>query len=357
MVNTSTTAVITAGANTGGAFFDVKFQDCGVKFANAAQSISVRQARFVMEGGSLLSGGTSPTSFVVFAGDGAMALLDGVNLVNAAAAVNIFSPSTMPVTGVIRNSKLPASWSGALGVPTGPAQRFEMYNCDSTDTNYRLWISDFTGSVKSETTIVRTGGASDGTTALSWKMDTTANALYPMLDMRSPEIVAWNTTLSSITATVEIVHDTNVAAGQGAGTGSRFQDDEVWLEVMSLSTSGFPLGTWTRDSKADVLAAAADQTDSSGTLRLPLRRSSGHACRRSREALNIASAAIRVRLWHWCELVQECLRSGPSRSDGRDHQAITRSPMEPAHQAASDQSNDVRSAFPACQKATQNQTK
>lgn len=136
-----------------------------------------------------------------------------------------------------------------------------MHNCDSGDTNYRLWVEDYAGSVKHETTIVRTGGASDGTTTISWRMATTANAEYPVVLMCSPEIVAWNdTTGSSVTATIEIVHDS-----MGAGSGSKFQDDEIWLEVMYLGTSGFPLGSWIRDCKADVLAAATNQDDSTET--------------------------------------------------------------------------------------------
>lgn len=135
-----------------------------------------------------------------------------------------------------------------------------MHNCDSGDTNYRLWVEDYAGSIKSETTIIRTGGASDGTTGLSWKMATSANAEYPVVHLESPEIVVWSDTTGSKTVTVEIVHDS-----QGAGSGSKFQDDEIWLEVMYLGTSGYPLGTWIRDCKADIMATAANQTDSSET--------------------------------------------------------------------------------------------
>ena len=136
-----------------------------------------------------------------------------------------------------------------------------MHNCDSGDTNYRLWAENYKGSIKSETTIVRTSGSSDGTTSLAWKMSTSANAEYPTIVLYSPERAIWNeTTGSAKTLTVEIVHDS-----QGAGSGSKFQDDEIWLEVMYLGTSGFPLGTWITDAKADVLATAANQADSSVT--------------------------------------------------------------------------------------------
>lgn len=162
-----------------------------------------------------------------------------------------------------RNCKLPASWSGTLcsSTPTQVGLQYILDNCDSGDTNYRKWTEDYSGSVKHETTIVRTGGATDGTTALAWKMATTANAEYPIQTLRSPEIVRWNeTTGSAITVTAEIVHDS-----QGSGTSSAFTDKEIWLEVQYLGTSGFPRSTFIDDAAADVLASAADQTSSSET--------------------------------------------------------------------------------------------
>lgn len=130
-----------------------------------------------------------------------------------------------------------------------------MYNCDSADTNYRLWIQDYTGSVVSETTVVRSGGASDGATAISWKMTSTANAVYPHLTLSPCEIVTWNETVgSAITATIEIVTD-NVT----------LTDGECWVEVTYLGTSGTPLGASVNDAKADVLATAANQTTSTET--------------------------------------------------------------------------------------------
>jgi hypothetical protein len=238
-----------------------RWKDCDVKFGNSGHKVSSSTARLIWEGGSLLSGGTSPTTLFTPASAGAE--LSGLDLSNASAGMNIFTPGT---TGrakvVIRNSKLPASWSGVLVSGTlSQGTRCEMYNCDSGDTNYRIWIEDYNGSLKQETTIVLTGGASDGTTTLSWKIASSANAKFPHQAFTSPEIMIWNdTTGSSKTVTCEIVHDS-----QGAGSGSKFQDDEIWLEVMYLGTSGYPLGTWITDSKADVLATAANQADSSVT--------------------------------------------------------------------------------------------
>lgn len=133
----------------------------------------------------------------------------------------------------------------------------EAYNCDSADTNYRLWVEDYCGSIKDETTLVKTGGASDGDTPLSWKMASSANAEYPLHILRSPEIFSERITSvgGSKTITVDILRD----------SATNLKDDEIWLEVQYLGTSGFPLSLFADDAKADVLATAADQAASSAT--------------------------------------------------------------------------------------------
>jgi len=70
------------------------------------------------------------------------------------------------------------------------------------------------------------------------------------------EIVQWNETVgSAITATIEIVHDsvTNIT------------DQQIWMEVQYLGTSGTPLALFVDDAAADYITAAADQADSSAS--------------------------------------------------------------------------------------------
>jgi hypothetical protein len=183
------------------------------------------------------------------------ATISGVDLSNFSSSLNLCSFGFNGIV-IFRDCKLPASWSGSLvtGTITSGA-RAELYNCDSADTNYRLIVTDYAGSITSETVIVMTGGASDGTTPLSWKMVSGANAEYPLVSLCSPEIVKWNdTTGSAITATVEIITD-NVT----------LTDAECWIEVQYLGTSGFPLSVFVSDAKADILATAANQSSSSVT--------------------------------------------------------------------------------------------
>lgn len=237
----------------------LRLTDCTLKYANAANRSIVYSAAEI-NGGSIASGSTTPNYIFSFAADRTQGrlLVSGFDFSNLSSSMVLCNGAGAGIgTMVFRNCKLPASWSGTLitGTIPGPGARYEMHNCDSTDTNYRTWVEDYAGSIKSETTIVRTGGASDGTTTLSWKMVSSANAEYPTVPLVSGEIVVWNdTTGSSKTVAVETITD-NVT----------LTDGECWLEVMYLGTSGFPLGTWITDAKADVLATAANQTTSTET--------------------------------------------------------------------------------------------
>lgn len=240
-------------------------EDCNIKLTNASQSISPHGGTWIWRGGSLVSGSITSTALIRTANSrcAVAAIVEGVDLSAGASTMGLTGVMNAGTRVLFRNCKLPGSWSGALCSTSPPAAgvRVEMHNCDSGDTNYRLWVEDYCGSIKSETTIIRTGGASDGTTGLSWKMASSANAKYPTHLLESPDIVIWNdTTGSSKTVTVEIVHDS-----AGAGSGSKFQDDEIWLQVQYYGTSGFPLGTHITDCKADVLATAANQADSTET--------------------------------------------------------------------------------------------
>lgn len=261
--------VIGFGSGGGGAHGITELRNCQFKLGGSGHRIQADHDLYIY-GGSWASGGTNPTGiFTMSSTRPTNLLIDGFDFTNLSTTFNIIQSTTEgSCNAIIRNCKLPASWTGGP-LASGQAKlgsRICMYNSDNGDTNYRVWIEDYGGTIRDETTIVRSGGASDGTTPISWKMSTSANTAYPTSVLYSDWISQWNeTTGSSLTATVEIVHDTNVAAGQGAGTSSRFQDNEIWLEVFYSNDASFPLYASATDKPANILTAAADQTDSSVT--------------------------------------------------------------------------------------------
>lgn len=141
-------------------------------------------------------------------------------------------------------------------VPLGPsATEVDFIRCSSSGVNYTVFRHRYSGTLNDETTIVRTGGASDGTTSIAWKVDTTANCTFTA-PFECPPIVVWNdTTGSSVTATVEGIW----------GGGAVPNDDDIWLEVEYLGDASSPQGSFVNDGKANLLATAAGQTSSSET--------------------------------------------------------------------------------------------
>lgn len=143
---------------------------------------------------------------------------------------------------------------GASFVSQG-ANTIDFIRSGSAGVNYTVHRAAYAGTLDEETTIVRTGGASDGTTPIAWKVITTANCTYSM-PFECPPIAIWNdTTGSAVTATVEGIW----------GAGVVPLDTEIWIECEFLGSSSSPLGSFVADCAADLLTAGANQTSSSET--------------------------------------------------------------------------------------------
>lgn len=227
------------------------------KFGHASQFVSWGGSTNLFVYGGGIASGSAGVNAMHVTSTLINANYSAVNLSNLASTGNLINTSSG--SGLYRfiNCQLPSGWSGSLqSAPTSVfGVRVEMNNSDGADTNYRSAVSDSSGTLVTTTSVYNDAGATDGTTRVSWKVTSTTLAEF-MVPFRTTEIVRWNeTTGSAITATVEIVHD-----GASAAT-----DGEVWLEVMSLGTSGVPLGTWISDAKADTLASATAQATSSAT--------------------------------------------------------------------------------------------
>lgn len=246
---------INFGSATSNVESRVHLRNTDVKFTATGHGIVPAQCKLIWEGGSLLAGGTSPTALILPAGNQIDVLVSGVDLSAAGAGMNLVAATASGAgTVVFRNCKLPASWTGFPAAYTSANVRVEMWNCDSGDTNYGMWINDYFGNITHEAVITRTGAA--GNPLISWKMVSAADAEYPIMVLRSPEMAIRNAvTGSAVTVTVEIIHDSL----------TDLNDDEAWLEVLYMGTAGVPLGTWVADSKATVLSSAAAQTASTVT--------------------------------------------------------------------------------------------
>jgi hypothetical protein len=225
-----------------------------VKFANASAGIDcVRNFLWKNTASAIDTDGAIPTSLFreSLSGEAGRVVVSGVDLSSIDTGNYLVAPLSTgsSQTHVFSNCKLGSGFAVKSGDIAGWSQKIILENCDSGDTNYRNELWTFGGSVVTETTIKRTGGASDGTTGFCRKVATLSSGVSFASPLRCPPIVGWNeTTGSAITLEVEILHD----------SATNLEDDEVWLEVEYLGTSGYPLGLVADDKTSTPLTSVVN---------------------------------------------------------------------------------------------------
>ena len=242
---------------TGGVNFrvtNVTFLNTTIAFGSTSDQIAVNNGRFVWKNTpSAIAGAVFPTNLFATIAGLAGVYLQGVDLSALGSGKQIFNTNT---DNFLIDCKLGASVTLAA-TPTVLAPRYYSIRSDSSGTNYVNGMVSYQGTLTTETTIVRTGGASDGTTPFAWKIITTANTKWPYPHhFESPPISIWNdTTGASKTITIE---------GTWGG-GAVPNNDEIWIECEYLGDASYPRGLFANSGKADNLAAASACTSSSET--------------------------------------------------------------------------------------------
>lgn len=225
-------------------------------FGATGDTCIIKGCRFVwLATPSAIGGATVPTTlFVGNASFPSWFEFEGVDLSALASGATIFGSLSQAHTGLLKDCKLGASVTIAA-TPASQSPKITVVRCDSGDTNYRTEKYAYEGTQTTETTIVRTGGASDGTTPIAWKILTTANSKR-YLPFEALPISIWNeTTGSAITLTIEGIW----------GGGAVPTNANIWMDVEYLGTSGFPLGNSATSGPADQLAAGTNLSAGSGT--------------------------------------------------------------------------------------------
>jgi hypothetical protein len=128
----------------------------------------------------------------------------------------------------------------------------DLVNCDNGATNYRNERYLYEGTKTTELIVVRSGGASDGTTAYSQKIVTgTGSSWYfPYTDQAIP---VWIDS-AGVGKTITLYGIASFLPN----------NDEFWFEVQYLSSSGSPVGARLTTTKSNILATGtALATDTS----------------------------------------------------------------------------------------------
>lgn len=225
------------------------WQNTQVKFGATGDQIRLGPKLIWTNTASAVQGATVPAVLFQLGNALGGSRISGVDL--SAVTGQIFG-GTNPRYDVLERCKVAAGVVFTVA-PVRPERLVDVIQCDSGATTYVQSRIAYQGTLTQETTIVRSGGASDGTTPLSWKIVSTANSNW-VSPFESFPIAIWNDTVgSSVTATVEIV-----AAGA-------LNNDDVWMEVEYLGSASTPQASFVNSTKANNLATGSALTASGAT--------------------------------------------------------------------------------------------
>jgi hypothetical protein len=232
----------------------VRWVNSKVNFAVVGMGINIQNGSFEwVNTATAIQGSTFPTTLLQLVSPG-HCRLEGVDLSALGSGKTIAGLVNIPTANsLLKDCKLGASVTIVSNQTNQFSGRFDVIRCDSGNTNYRNESYMLTGTQTTETTIVRTGGATDGTTGFSHKIVTNADAVklqpYELLP-----IAIWNDTVgSSQTITVEAI------------ASAVLNNDECWMEVEYLGDASFPIGSLASTYKTNILATGAANTTSTAT--------------------------------------------------------------------------------------------
>ncbi len=217
------------------------------------------EARFVdfrwSNTSSAITGATIPTTlFDMLSNNVSTVYVEGVDLSAVNSGGTLVGTSAAP-TGkyIFKDCKIGGSVTVA-GTPAsqGGAETY-VVRSDSGGSNNRAEKYQYAGTSKISTAMVRTGGASDGITAIGWQLVTTANST-PIFPLEAFPIAIWNPTYPStdVTVTLEGIWSSTVVPTNA----------EIWFDVEYMGSASSPAGSFKTCGIADGLTAATNLTAS-----------------------------------------------------------------------------------------------
>lgn len=216
---------------------------------------------FRWRGGAVDTGGSGSMRFWRTGTNDATGIFEDVDLSDlgrGATVAYLYSPSSdVGTMAIFTRCKLPDD-AGFVFVEGSPdyynSGRLTLHHCSSANQTYDFYEQSYEGVVEDNTSIYRTGGATDGTTALSAKMVSSAGCVDNLIALESIPIHGWTSSTTEKTFTVEGVWD----------SATNIQNDEIWVELEYPADNSSGLGAIAKD-KCAILGTPADQTASTET--------------------------------------------------------------------------------------------
>jgi len=254
--NSISSGPIQVGALGTGTLNRIDWNNCTVEFSNTGQKIALQNTVFSWKDTASALLGTIPTFLFLNTSAPSIGYIEGVDLSGAGSGKTLVGDATIcPSRMYFKDCKLNASVTLAVTPSLPGLGEAEFTRCDSGATNYRTEKYTYYGTQTVETTIVRTGGATDETTSIAWKIITTANSKW-VFPFEAMPIAFFNETAGSpITVTIHGIW----------GDGAVPNDDEVWIDVEYLGSASDPQGSYATSTKASNLSTGSALPSDSST--------------------------------------------------------------------------------------------
>lgn len=252
---TTSGSFIVIGLNGGGnTLHQMVWNNCSISFGSTGNTM-ITDANFYWNNSVALVGGSSvPTTLFTPASTGVGQIVcDGVDLSGIGSGSTLFATSNASLKyQQLINCRLNASVT-ISATPTTPGTSLDLVVSDSGSSKTRQERYQYGGTLTTETTFTRVGGATDPAGDLiSWKMVSTANSAGTT-PLASFPITIWNPTVgSSVTATVEIESQTTLT------------NSDIYMVVEYLGNSSYPLSSQV-STRTAFLATAANVTSSAAS--------------------------------------------------------------------------------------------
>lgn len=249
--NTNSNSHIQVGESTS---TSIHWDNVVCTFGDVGQGLRAFGGRFKWQSTTAAILGSVPTTLFNATSAAMDIKLEGVDL-SAMTTQTIFAASTLASRQNVTNCKIGAGVV-ITGVSTGVhGPETYVINSDSAGTNYRHEKHTYAGSQVVDTVLIRTGGASNGTTGIATKITATANAEW-VNPFAAIKIAKWNdTTAANVTVTIEGLQDPRTSVSLPTNA-------DVWIELSYMGSAATPIATINSGTKADYLAAGANLTAS-----------------------------------------------------------------------------------------------
>ncbi len=228
----------------------IVLDNTSVKFGSTGDGVRVGTNLVWRNTAAPISGATLPTTFFGSIVSG-VTTLEAVDLSALGSGKTIIPATTTNHNFVFKDCAINSAVTLAVSPSSFGGPEIYVVRTAATGINYTEQKYTYAGTMSDELVIVRTGGASDGVTAKSRKIVTTANSKY-VLPFEPTPIAVWQDSTAAATATIEGI--TNAAALP--------VNDEIWFDLEYLGASGTPLGSYATGTKADPLATGSALTAS-----------------------------------------------------------------------------------------------